>query len=62
ACLFVISKIMHFILMSIKYLLELFKNRLCIIEADKQGTHHLSGKNITKEFTGKNNFNKTSAL
>lgn len=53
---------MHFILMSIKYLLELFKNRLCNIEADKQMTHYLSGKNITKEFIGKSNFNKTSAL
>jgi hypothetical protein len=42
--------------------LELFKNRLCNIESDKQVAHHLSGKNITKEFTGKNNFNKTSAL
>lgn len=48
--------------MSFKDLFELFKNRLCNIEADKQVTHHLSGKNITKEFKGKNNFNKTSAL
>jgi len=53
---------MYFIIMSIKYLLELFKNRLCNIEAGKQVTHYLSGKNITKEFIGKNNFNKTSAL
>ena len=42
-----------------KYLLELFKNKLCNIGADKQVTHHLSGKNMTKEFIGKNNFTKT---
>ncbi len=41
-----------FILMSIKYLLELFKNRLCNIEAEKQVTHQPSGKNMAKEFKG----------